>query len=99
MATKSCIDCSKLFDDRGADYAVRCFPCYIEHKKAQTNPFNRSKTLPPLLPEAWFEFLEEIPALLQACHPDKHNQSKGSIRLTHWLLAVKKKHSKDKKTG
>lgn len=89
---KACVDCSKTFNDRDEDFRVRCYSCYVKYKEQKVNPFARSKSMPPMLPKEWHEFLNELPALLQLCHPDKHSQSDGSRRLTDWLLRVKKKH-------
>lgn len=89
---RQCIDCESEFDDREQAFRVRCFACWKTYKEETVNPFARAKTLPPMLPKEWHEFLNELPALLQLCHPDKHNQSLGSQRLTDWLIKVKKRH-------
>lgn len=93
---KLCIDCSTAFEDRSAEGRDRCFVCHMEHSSGHRRPFSQTrkrgvKNTPP--PKEWREFLTEIPSLLQLCHPDKHNQSEGSVRLTNWLLEVRKRHA------
>ena len=95
MAKVKCVDCGSEFDNRDFDYRVRCMPCYLDYRDSKVNPFARKATDKRIaIPKEWDEFLTEIPALLQLCHPDKHSESGGSKRVTSWLLKVKKKHAK-----
>lgn len=37
------------------------------------------------------EFREQLPRLIQLCHPDRHGGSEGSTRVTAWLLDMRKR--------
>lgn len=39
------------------------------------------------------EIKENLRALIQLCHPDKHNGSQGATQITQWLLTVKRRLS------
>lgn len=89
---KTCLaeGCDKALLGERAQKRGLCFTCWVG---VAEDPKRARNILPPA-PLEWFEFLENLPALRQLCHPDKHGQSEGSVRITAWLTEVKNVHGK-----
>jgi hypothetical protein len=47
-------------------------------------------------PKQYRVFLGHIGTLLRLCHPDKHNNSEASTRVTKWLLEVRDENRSEK---
>lgn len=75
---KTCAACKEIFivsDDEA--WKKTCFACW---KRARQHRIDFVD-----------EFYSKQRALLQLCHPDKHNGSKLAQQITQWLLSLGKR--------
>ena len=84
---KLCIDCFKFKKRRESDeIQEEIEAAYRRGYRAgqlYTEPSNGSGTVDDQL-------IERMPALIQLCHPDKHNNSKAATAITQWLIALRR---------
>lgn len=74
---KQCKACGQIFiasDDEA--WKQTCFECWKKSKQRRVDFVD--------------EFYGRVRALLQLCHPDKHNNSELSKQITQWLLDNKR---------
>jgi len=84
----ACIDCGHSFDRNiDEDWKRRCLSCWAINKAKRTSHAT-SSTADPLL---GVELQRNMRALLSLCHPDRHNNSELSTRVTQWLLSVRRR--------
>jgi len=72
-----------FFRDLGEGWKRLCYGCWLETRAP------RRESAPP--DELRDEFVGNLPALRQLCHPDRHNGSPMATRVTVWLNDVKRK--------
>lgn len=78
-----CRDCGYQFmRDADEPWKVRCLPCWAKVK-------NITGTRAP--DQIKVEIADNINALIQLCHPDKHDGSRLATVTTQWLLNVRKR--------
>jgi len=96
---RDCTSCGEEFKvDPEKKWALECFACWRQSKIDDGTWKGRNGQ-----PESAFlggpglgvdrfrnEFNKEIDALIRLTHPDKHNNSEASNRLTVWLLEQRK---------
>lgn len=100
MALVECIDCDAKFNSQDNAERIRCWTCHQAYLEALRNPFSRRdknvQRTKLVLPPEWEEMIENLPSLLQLCHPDRHGNSEGSQRITIWLTELKAKYGRRK---
>lgn len=85
-----CLDCGDAFWRADSeDWKRRCLPCWQASRGAQ----RRTDFAPSRLEYEQLrdELAENLPALLQLVHPDKHEGSAAATRVTQWLLDVRRR--------
>jgi hypothetical protein len=79
-ATGICSDCGATFErDPDEEWKRRCLRCWIKSKNAKATAEDPLRT----------ELAANLPTLVQLCHPDRHNNSLASTRVTQWLLELR----------
>jgi hypothetical protein len=91
-----CLYCGEAFIPKGHWQQV-CYPCYKGYKTGQTPPpwqtIAQQQAWINLLARELAEtrqhlsdFQNNLPRLLQLCHPDRHGGSQAANHVTRWLL-------------
>jgi protein-arginine kinase activator protein McsA len=84
-----CKDCKCQFEQKFA-WSTRCYDCYrIFKAKIDPQKVIEYKTEYIRLPDQDGQWLRQnIKDILQLCHPDKHNNSERSNRITQKLVLI-----------
>ena len=78
-----CHDCGRQFvRDTDELWKVRCLACWAKTK-------NIARRRAP--DQIHRELAENLPRLIQLCHPDKHGASALATSMTQWLLNVRER--------
>ncbi len=83
LAMAECVECGRYFHrPAGEDWRVRCVRCWLEHKGLQSER-------QPDATDIRSELNQNMRALLQLVHPDRHDGSEVANRVTAWLLSLR----------
>lgn len=78
-----CAECGRHFHrPAGEDWRVRCVSCWLAHKNLQAERRLDADDIRA-------ELSQNMRALLQLTHPDKHAGSDVANRITGWLLSLR----------
>lgn len=64
---------------------------YEQQQKQKARDDHYVKPRRPVDDSAAAELTEQLPRLIQLCHPDKHANSEASVKATQWLLDIRKR--------
>lgn len=82
-----CMDCrQEFFRESDERWRIRCFECWVRHKSESRYAKTRSRL--PADPIR-IELAGNLRSLLNLCHPDRHENSTLSNKVTMWLLEVR----------
>jgi ribosomal protein L40E len=82
----NCRQCHNVFF-ADEEWKKICLKCWIKQKKrAEESRYQNSYRPPPPKHNASNELKEMLPLLIRLCHPDRHNNSESSTKVTQWLL-------------
>ena len=91
LEERTCACGNTYWVDESTRWKTMCYECWKTRKERAEAHFertvgarrtNRGSDLEK-------EFHERLRTLIQLCHPDKHNQSENSVRITQWLISKK----------
>ena len=94
--TDRCVECGGPLQGRGVSGV--CWKCTEKRMRYESNPFASKKRAKKdqvvIKPPEFHQLVDNLNSLIQLCHPDKHENSASSKRITEWLIKVKNKHGK-----
>lgn len=78
-----CIECGRYFyRPYGENWRVRCVKCWLDAKGLRERGQDVELNLRN-------ELMENLKPMLGLCHPDRHQNSEASNRVTAWLLSIR----------
>jgi hypothetical protein len=85
----NCRQCHNVFF-ADEEWKKICLKCWIKQKKKREEKLKGAREAryytPPPKHNASNELKEMLPLLIRLCHPDRHNNSESSTKVTQWLL-------------
>jgi hypothetical protein len=95
----ACSSCGSEFE-RKHSWQRLCWSCWRgrENKRIEEQGYHRGfadgreagrKQAPASSPD---DLVEQLPRLLQLCHPDRHGGSETATKVTQFLLALRKRY-------
>jgi hypothetical protein len=85
----NCRQCHNVFF-ADEEWKKICLKCWIKQKKEREEKVKGAREAryytPPPKHNASNELKEMLPLLIRLCHPDRHNNSESSTKVTQWLL-------------
>jgi hypothetical protein len=85
----NCRQCHNVFF-ADEEWKKICLKCWIKQKKEREEKLKGAREAryytPPPKHNASNELKEMLPLLIRLCHPDRHNNSESSTKVTQWLL-------------
>jgi len=93
MPTVDCCDCGRPFwREAGQEWRLRCVPCWRASQADRGAVVDRHRHRLEVVDE----LQQNLRGLRQLCHPDRHENSALSTRVSQWLGTVKERLEVDR---